>query len=147
MATQTSEPRAAVTDGPNGVRMLATFLKLDAFASGSLGVLLTAAGRLLADGLGVPNTLLVPAGLFLIAFAAWLWYIATRPAPARAAVWVIIALNLLWVLASILLVAGRWFPLTALGTAFILAQAAAVTVFAAMQYAGLRRAGSAVQQS
>jgi hypothetical protein len=127
-----------------GVRGLRAFLKLDALASGGLGVLLAAAGGLLTDPLGLPTALLVPTGLFLVAYAGWLWYLATRPAVSPAAVRVVIAGNLLWIVASVTLVVAGWFSPTALGVGFVLAQAAAVAGFVAGQYAGLRRAGSGV---
>jgi hypothetical protein len=126
------------------LRMLRAVLKLDALASGSLGALLAAASVWLASVLGIPVALLVPVGIFLVAFAAWLWYVAGRPAPARPAVRTIIVANLLWVLASIAVVAASWLPLTGLGVVFVLAQGGAVAIFAGAQYAGLRRARPAV---
>ena len=40
---------------------------------------------------------------------------------------------------SVALALAGWLPLTALGVAFVLAQAAAVALFATLQVAGLRR--------
>jgi len=46
--------------------------------------------------------------------------------------------NVLWVLGRVVGVAAGWFSLTALGTAFFLAQAAAVAFLAGLQFFGLR---------
>jgi hypothetical protein len=51
----------------------------------------------------------------------------------------VVAVNALWVLASVALVAAGWFPLTSVGVAFVLALAAAVFLFADLQLLGLRR--------
>ncbi|MDQ3222974.1 MAG: hypothetical protein M3Q75_05805 [Gemmatimonadota bacterium] len=51
----------------------------------------------------------------------------------------VVAINLVWVLGSVALVVAGRFPLTVLGLAFVLAQAAAVALFAALQFLGLRR--------
>jgi hypothetical protein len=51
----------------------------------------------------------------------------------------VVAANLLWVLGSVALVVTGWWPLTALGVAFVLAQGAAVFLFADLQFLGMRR--------
>jgi hypothetical protein len=55
-------------------------------------------------------------------------------------VWVVIGLNLLYAVDAIMVVVTGWFSLSALGTAFVLAQAIAVALFAAAQFYALRRA-------
>jgi hypothetical protein len=54
-------------------------------------------------------------------------------------VWTVIALNAVWVIESVWLLAGDWVQPNALGTAFVLAMAAAVAGLACLEYAGLRR--------
>jgi hypothetical protein len=120
-------------------RLLRLALRLDAVASGATGVGLAALGWALDDVLGVPVALTLPLGLFLTGFAGWLWYLAGRPRIGAGAVRAVIALNVVWVLDSVALVAAGWAPLTALGTAYVLAQAAAVLLFADLQFVGLRR--------
>jgi hypothetical protein len=141
--TRTGFGRSA-NENRDGLLRLA--LKLDAVASGALGVLiLLAAGTMVGDGrpfvflLGTPLALLVPAGLFLVAYAAFVWTVGTRGRTNRTAAWSVVAVNVLWVLASVALLVAGWFPLTALGVAFVLAQAAAVALFAALQLLGLQR--------
>jgi hypothetical protein len=116
-------------------------LKLDAVVTGTLALLVLAAGHLLGEPLGVPTTLLWSLGLFLVAYAAAIWAVGARPTISRAAAWAAVELNLLWVVGSVGLVAAGWLPLTVLGTVFVLAQAVGVLSFVALQMLGLRRAG------
>lgn len=113
-------------------------LKLDALASGAVGAGLLAGSPFLADLFGARPALTVPAGAFLLIYAGWVWFTATRPRLSTVAVWSVIILNLLWVADSVLLATGSS-TLTALGTAFIVAQAAAVLGFAAGEWVGLRQ--------
>jgi hypothetical protein len=114
-------------------------LRLDAVASGGVGVLLLAFGWALDEPLGTPLALTLPIGLFLLLFAATLLVLAARPEVPRRAVLEVAAFNLLWVAASVVLVVSGWFGLTALGVAFLLAQAAVVGLFAGLQFAAVRR--------
>ena|SRR5918995_2462601 len=129
--------RNPVDEDRDGLLRLA--LKLDAAASGALGVLSLAAGPVLDDLLGTPLALLVPVGLFLVAWAAALWFIATRLRVGGTAVRVVILLNLLYAMDGVVVVATGLFPLTALGIIFVLFQVAAVTLFAAAQFYALRK--------
>jgi hypothetical protein len=118
--------------------LLRTVLKLDAAASGAMGVLLAAGAGLLSGPLGSSVPVLVGVGLFLIAFAAAVWVVATRPTISRPAVWTLIVLNLVWVVESIVFATGD--APTGLGTVLVVAQAAAVVLFADLEFVGLRRA-------
>ena len=120
--------------------LLRLVIKLDAVASGALGALSVAASRVMDDLLSTPLALLVPVGAFLIIWAAALWVLASRPQISRTAVWSVIGLNLLYAAGSIVVAMAGWFPLSALGTAFVLTQAAAVALVAAAQFYALRRA-------
>jgi hypothetical protein len=110
-----------------------TVLRLDAVASGAIGVLLLAFGWALDDVLGTPLALSVPAGVFLLVWATALIVLSTRPKVSRGAVREVVLVNTLWAIGSVVLVLAGWFDLTALGTAFLLVQAAAVTAFAVLQ--------------
>ena len=129
--------RNPVDEDRDGLLRLA--LKLDAAASGALGVLSLATGPVLDDLLGTPLALLVPVGLFLVAWAAALWFIATRLRVGGTAVRVVILLNLLYAMDGVVVVATGLFPLTALGIIFVLFQVVAVTLFAAAQFYALRK--------
>ena len=112
--------------------------RADAAASGAMGVLLLAAAAPLADALGAPVALLRGAGVILVPFAAFLLWLAGRGGSvARALGWTVVAGNALWTLAS-LLVLFEIPALTALGRAFVLAQAAAVVTLTALEAAALR---------
>ena len=132
-------PSTPMPAGQDRGRLLRLSVRLDAAASGALGVLLAAGGALLDGLLGIPTAVLVPVGGLLVAYAAALWLIGSRPEVSRPAVRLVAAGNLLWVAASALAVAAGWWSPTALGTALLVAQAAAVALFAALQLTGLRR--------
>jgi hypothetical protein len=120
-------------------RLLRLALRIDALASAASAALGLLGGLLLADLLGTPVTLLWPVGAFLLAWAAALWYVASRATVNAVAVWAIIAFNLAWVVGSVVLIAAGRFELTMLGTAFVLLQTAAVALFACLEFVGLRR--------
>jgi len=121
----------------------ATFLRrtlvLDAVASGATALLVIAAAGLIDGLLGLPVALLRGAGLVLVPYVAFVVFVATRARIEPAAVWVIIACNALWALASfVLLLSGELAP-TGLGIAFVAAQAIIVALLGELQYMGLRR--------
>ena len=120
-------------------RFLRRVLAADAATCAATGVLLLAGGSLLERLLGLPAALLVSAGLSLLPCAAFIAFVATREIMPRAAVWTIIVLNALWVVGSILLLTNGGLAPTALGIAFVLAQAAVVAILAELEYVGLRR--------
>jgi hypothetical protein len=62
------------------------------------------------------------------------------PKVPAALVLAVIALNAAWVADNILLPLSGWAQPTGLVTAFVIAQAAAVALFAKLQFMGLRRA-------
>lgn len=140
MTTQQTQTGLGRSVGESREGLLRLALKIYAVASGALGALALAAGVVLDDLLGIPLALLVPVGLFLIVYAAFVWVVGTRPGINRTAAWAIIAVNLLWVLDSVVLVMTGWLSLTAMGIAFVLAQAVAVALFAGAQFYALRRA-------
>jgi predicted amidohydrolase len=96
-------------------------------------------GQVLPLLLGIPAEVLVPVGGFLVVYAASLWFLGTRARVSRPAVWVVVVGNLLWAGASVVAAAAGWWSPTATGIAVVLAQAAAVVVFAELQLTGLRR--------
>jgi hypothetical protein len=115
-------------------------LIFDAAISGGTGLLMMLGAEAAQGALGIPAALLRWAGLALIPFAALLVYLATRERTPRGGVSTVIGLNAAWVAASVLLVVSGWVALTTLGTAFVLAQAAAVAGLSLVEHLGLRRA-------
>jgi hypothetical protein len=134
--TRSGVSRSADEDRSATLRLI---LKLDAVATGAVGILSLAASPVLDDLLGTPMTLLRPIGLFLIVYAAFVWIVGTRQRVSRPAVWTAILINLLWAVDSVVVVAAGWFPLTALGIAFVFVQGAVVALFAAAQLYALRK--------
>ncbi|MFC0624277.1 hypothetical protein [Kribbella deserti] len=124
-------------------RFLTGVLRMDALASGALGLLLLLAGVVLEGPiglsalLGVPVGLSLGAGLFLAGWTAALVMIARHPAVRRTALREVIAVNAAWVVASLALIFAG--DLTTLGIVVVAVQAAAVAVLADLQFASLRR--------
>ena len=119
-------------------------IQADAIFSGASAALLTLGAGTLAPLLNLPETLLLETGLFLIAYAALVGWLGTRPAMPKALVLIVIVGNAAWTLASIaLLFSGAVTP-NLLGEVSVAAQAIAVGALAELQYIGLRRSGDAV---
>jgi len=119
-------------------------LLADAIFSGVAAVALTAGAGLLAPVLNLPEALLRETGLFLIAYAALVGWLAARSSVPKVLVLIVIAGNAAWTLGSIaLLFSGAVAP-NLLGQVFVVAQAIATGVFAELQYIGLRRSGETV---
>lgn len=126
-----------MTSVANHATPLRRALLVDAAASGTMGVILVLAASPLDSLLGLPTSLLRPVGLFLIPFAAFLIWLARRADGLRGLVRAVVIGNVLWVLASLLLLGSGWVTPTAVGTLFVLAQAAAVVVFATVEHRAL----------
>ncbi|MFC0506409.1 hypothetical protein [Micromonospora costi] len=120
-------------------KLLRFALKQDAIGSGANGVVYVVAAAIFGQMFGLPAAFLYPVGAFLIAFAAALLALASRPGVSRPVAVVVIAVNIAWVAASVELLVAGWFPLTGLGVALVIAQAVVVAGFTALQFAGLRR--------
>ncbi|MEO3998583.1 hypothetical protein [Mesorhizobium sp. CAU 1732] len=115
-----------IADGMTGIGAAA----LTIFGASALGPLLQ-----------LPEGLLFWAGVALLPVAVLLFAAARRPAVPRSWLTEIVLINALWVVASFgLLVSGLIQP-NMLGTAFIVAQALAVALFAVLQ-ASVLKAGS-----
>ena len=81
----------------DGGALLVRSLRLDALASGAMGVLLAAGGWLLDGPLGAPAAFLVPLGVFLVAYAALLWAIARDAFALVQAAAVVVFVELQWI--------------------------------------------------
>jgi hypothetical protein len=128
----------------NDESTLRLVLKLDAVASAGLGAVGAIGGSLLDSTLGLPAALLHGLGAFLLVWAAFVWWVGTRPAVPRLGVIAVVEGNAVWSAASIALVALDWFTPTTAGAAIALAQAAAVAALAALQARYGLRASTAV---
>jgi hypothetical protein len=117
-------------------------LLVDAVSSGAMGLGLLAGADPLSDIVRLPANLLTEAGIVLLPFAAFVGFLASRAAPARAAVWLVIAMNVLWAIDSIVLLVSDLVAPNAFGHAFVIMQAAFVVVLAELEYLGLRRSAA-----
>ena len=117
----------------------------DACVSGGCAVLQLSAAPLLHEYTGLTVPLLHGTGVFLVGFVGLLVWLATRPALQSALVWLVILGNLAWAAAAVVLSCSP--ELRALGSAFALIQALAVTLFAGLEYAGLSRSEPALAGS
>lgn len=114
-------------------------LLADAAASAATGLLLALGAQYLTDLLGLPVALMRHAGMSLLPFAAIVLVVGLHSNPPRAAVLAIVAYNALWAIDSLALLASGFVNPTMLGAAFVIAQAATVGAFAALQRIGLKR--------
>jgi hypothetical protein len=113
-------------------------LTADAVLTGATAAVMIVAGDVVAGLLEMPVALLRYAGIGLIPFVAYVFYLSRRASLTGASVWLVIAFNVAWVIASgVLLLSGQIQP-NAFGFAFVIVQAIAVAAFAEMQYVGLR---------
>ncbi len=113
-----------------------TLFALDALTCLFMGLLLLAFSDALGALFGLPPRLLLVAGLVLLPCAALMYATARSAGPNRLLGWLVVVGNLAWVLASIAIAAMLAPP--PLGVGFLLAQAAAVAILAAMEARAMR---------
>jgi hypothetical protein len=114
-------------------------LLLDTIATGATALLLLMGAEQLASLLGLPIAMLRESGLILAAFVVFVgWMAAQEPAPISA-VRLVIAANVIWVAASLMLLVSGFVEPTAAGYVLISAQALVVGGFAELQMMALRR--------
>lgn len=120
--------------------LLRAALAVDSAASGIMGLGLTFGAGPLAGLLGLPQPLLVGAGVACLGWGAITGWLARRGTLSRNVVRAVIAINAIWVIESLLLLLSGWTSPSNLGVAFVLLQAIAVAAFAEGQLIGLKRA-------
>ncbi|MBS3650772.1 hypothetical protein KEU06_19355 [Pseudaminobacter sp. 19-2017] len=130
----------------NNTPFLRNALLLDAAVSGTAALLMIAGAPLLAQLLQLPETLLVWAGIVLVPWVALLFALFRRPTISRILLIDVIGVNALWAAASIGLLFTGWVSPNMLGYAFVVAQAAAVALFAELQFIAMRRADTVMSR-
>lgn len=112
---------------------LGATLVLDAIGSGAMALPLAIAAGFLAPILGLPEMFLRAVGLILLPYVVVLVVAGSRPRAATLlAPWIVTG-NVIWIVASLGVLASGWLAPTLLGQAFIIAQAITVAGFAALQ--------------
>ncbi len=114
----------------------------DAASCAATGALQVAFTGVLARMTGLPVPLLMGTGVFLLGYALAAALMASRSTPPRLLIGLVAAGNIGWAVACIALLVSGLFALSALGVAWVLAQAACVVLVAELQWIGLRRSRS-----
>lgn len=121
-----------------------TFLRrvlwLDAATCAVFSLLLLKGGIPLESLLGLPRAVHLIALAILVPAAALMAFCAARRPLFVPGVWLVIAGNAVWVLASLWLALSGIVALTGLGVAFLLVQGAGVVGLTALEVTGLKRA-------
>ena len=126
----------SILSSPNFLRNV---LRADALSCVACGALQIAFPAAMAHLLNLPEGLVAYTGEFLLVYAAAVAFVSTRNPLPRPIVWALVAGNIGWALACVLLlVSGRVSP-SMPGVAYVVMQALTVAVLAELQYFGLRR--------
>ena len=120
-------------------KLLRLALRIDATASAATGLLLAIGAGTLAGTFGLPQPLLLGAGLFCLAYAALIGWMSVHERLRAAGVWAIVLGNVVWAAGCLELAFGGSLAPTTFGVEFLVVQAIAVLVFADLQWFGLRR--------
>ena len=102
------------------------------------GVPQVAVTEWLARWTGLPAQLLMASGLFLLVYGVFASWIGTRSPIPAAPVWLVVMGNSAWGVACGGLIGAGIFNLTAWGLGYLVLNVVAVTVFAGLQWVGLR---------
>ncbi|ASY66362.1 hypothetical protein SJ05684_b53800 (plasmid) [Sinorhizobium sojae CCBAU 05684] len=129
------ETTMTIFDRPNFLRIV---LGIDAASCAIMGLGLVADARAIAKITALSSTLMTVAGLVLLPVALFIAIVAAqRPIPAIG-VWIVIAGNLAWGVASVaLLLTGTIAP-NVVGALLVVGQAVAVLIITDLEYMGLR---------
>ena len=104
------------------------------------GLLLVLAKNTFSSIFGVGTIWMVGTGIVLMVYAADLAWALSRPAWLPLVARIAIALDIVWVVGSLVLIFGGWLELTSLGWAVMIAQMVIVAGLAEAQFLALRRA-------
>lgn len=119
-------------------RFLSRVMWVDAASCAATGALQVGLADALARLTGLPAGLLLGTGIFLLAYAALAAVMAMRATPPRTLIGLVAVGNLGWAAACAALLASGMFTVTALGMAWVVAQAVTVVLLAEAQWMGLR---------
>jgi hypothetical protein len=103
------------------------------------GLFLTLTAGPAAAFLGVSSAVIQPIGVVLLLYAPILFWLANQAPINKTLAWIVIELDILWVIGSAVLIFSSLMPLTIAGKWAIAFVADIVAVFAIVQYLGVRR--------
>src|SRR4051794_9293102 len=83
-------------------------IQADALVSGAMALLLVVGADVLAPLLNLPQGFLRNTGFVLVVYVALVGFLGTRDMLSKAAVWAVIAVNAVWTIDSIALLASGW---------------------------------------
>ena len=122
------------------MKNLKNILVVNAMSSGLTGLLLTMDAQLFANLFGTSaHAPFVGVGMFLIAFAAGVFFVSRRKDHWSREVPIVVTADTLWVIVSAVILFLRPFAITWIGYSFIAAVAAWVALMAFLQFTSLRR--------
>lgn len=120
----------------NLVRLALTIDTVGGLASGAL---LALGSSFLAPLTGVPTSVSMPLGLFLLALGGFIGWTAMQRETSRGRVLLIVAINAIWTIGSVIVLMTNALPLTSFGVGFIIVQAVVVATLGTAQWVGLGR--------
>ncbi|MBB6548848.1 hypothetical protein [Nonomuraea rubra] len=121
------------------MKFLRLALAADAVVTGGNGLVYLAFAGPVGTLLGPDAGLLRGIGVFLLVYGAAVGFLATRRDISPAATKAVIAVNIIWTLASIAAVVTGAAGFTTIGAIWAIAQALVVAGFAELQITGLRK--------
>ncbi|MEU2390270.1 hypothetical protein [Streptomyces sp. NPDC007369] len=120
-------------------RFLRLVLRIDSASTAVMAAVLIAASGPLGSVTGMPVAFSSGFGIYQLGGAAALALIAGYPVIPAGLVMAVIGVNLGSAVACLVVAAGDFIPLTGFGIVFMLIGAVIVAVYAALEWAGLRR--------
>jgi len=119
---------------------LRNVLLINAVSSGATGLLLVLFSDFFAGLFGIGSVSpFLETGIFLLAFAGFVFYEGRRSHANTGRIRLIVALDTLWVVGSILLLVLQPVAITGIGSLFIAAVALWVAAMAVLQFRGLKQ--------
>ncbi|MCM3882626.1 hypothetical protein [Frankia sp. R82] len=127
------------TERHDPARLLRLVLRIDSGSTAVMGVVLIAASSLLVSPTGIPVAFSVGFGLYQLAGATALFFVATRPTIPSVLGWAVVGLNIVSGLGCLVVAVADLVSLTTFGIVFMIIGAMVVAVYAVLEYAGIRR--------
>lgn len=119
-------------------RFLSRVMWVDAASCAATGAVQLGLADTMARLTGLPPALLLGTGAFLLVYAALAAAMAARAEAPRTLIGLVVLGNFGWAAACAALLASGLFAVTALGMAWVIAQAVVVVLLAEAQWMGLR---------